>query len=177
MSDPSMLPAIQDLLAQARERSTIEFKSNWDQAEDIGEYISALANAAALDGHERAWMIWGVDDVTRQVKGTTFDPFHQKVKSDKGKGNQSLVMWLQFLTQPRADFQFHELQHPEGRVVLLEIHPARSAPVAFKQVRYIRIDSHKVRLAEHPDKEARLWALLGLKDDWTGELVPGATFD
>lgn len=177
MSDPSMIAALPDLLTQARERSTVEFKSNWDQAEDIGEYISALANAAALEGHERAWMIWGVDDVTRQVKGTTFDPFHQKVKSDKGNGNQSLVMWLQFLTQPRADFQFHELQHPDGRVVVLEIHPARSAPVAFKQVRYIRIDSHKVKLADHPDKEARLWSQLGLKDDWTGEVVPEATWD
>jgi ATP-dependent DNA helicase RecG len=172
-----MIAALQDLLTQARERSTIEFKSNWDQAEDIGEYISALANAAALEGHERAWMIWGVDDVTRQVKGTTFDPFHQKVKSDKGNGNQSLVMWLQFLTQPRADFQFHELQHLDGRVVVLEIHPARSAPVAFKHVRYIRIDSHKVKLSEHPDKEARLWSQLGLKDDWTGEVVPEATWD
>ncbi len=172
-----MLAVLLDLLAQARERSTIEFKSNWDQAEDIGEYISALANVAALEGHERAWMIWGVDDVTRQVNDTTFDPFHQKAKSDKGTGNQSLIMWLQFFTQPRADFQFHELQHPEGRVVLLEIHPARSAPVAFKHVRYIRIDSHKVKLAEHPDKEARLWAQLGLKDDWTGEVVPEATWD
>ncbi len=172
-----MLAALQDLLTQARERSTIEFKSNWDQAENIGEYISALANAAALEGHERAWMIWGVDDVTRQVKGTTFDPFQQKIKSDKGNGNQSLVMWLQFLTQPRADFQFHELQHPDGRVVLLEIHPARSAPVAFKQGRYIRIDSHKVKLADHPDKEARLWEQLGLKDDWTREVVPEATWD
>lgn len=177
MSDPTILPVLHDLLAQERERSTIEFKSNWDQAEDIGEYISALANASALEGHERAWMVWGVDDVARQVKGTTFDPFHQKIKSDKGNGNQSLVMWLQFLTQPRADFQFHELQHPQGRVVLLEIHPARSAPVAFKHVRYIRIDSHKVKLAEHPDKEARLWTQLGLKDDWTGEVVPEATWD
>ena len=177
MSDPSMLTVLQDLLDQPREHSTIEFKSNWDQAEDIGEYISALANAAALEGHKRAWMIWGINDVSRQVKDTTFDPFQQKVKSDKGNGNQSLVMWLQFLTQPRADFQFHELQHPDGRVVLLEIHPARSAPVAFKQVRYIRIDSHKVKLSEHPDKEARLWVQLGLKDDWTGEVVPGATWD
>jgi ATP-dependent DNA helicase RecG len=136
-----------------------------------------LANAAALEGHERAWLIWGVDDATRQVKSTTFDPFSQKVKSDKGSGNQALIMWLQFLTKPRADFHFHEVSHPDGRVVVLEIHPARSAPVAFKNVRYIRIDSHKVKLAEQPEKEARLWARLGLKEDWTGEVVPGATWD
>ena len=176
MSDTAMLVVLQNLLAQSRERATLEFKSNWDHAEVIGEYISALANAAALEGHERAWLIWGVDDTTREVKGTTFDPFSQKVKSDKGSGNQALVMWLQYLTQPRADFHFHELSHPAGRVVLLEIHPARSAPVAFKNVRYIRIDSHKVKLVEQPDKEARLWAQLGLKEDWTGEVVPGATW-
>jgi ATP-dependent DNA helicase RecG len=69
------------------------------------------------------------------------------------------------------------VQHPQGRVVLLEIHPARSAPVSFKHVRYIRIDSHKVKLAEHPDKEARLWSQLGFKDDWTGEVVPEATWE
>ncbi len=172
-----MLVVLQTLLTQPRERTTIEFKSNWDHADDIGEYISALANAAALEGHERAWLIWGVDDATRQVKSTTFDPFSQKVKSDKGSGNQALIMWLQFLTKPRADFHFHEVSHPDGRVVVLEIHPARSAPVAFKNVRYIRIDSHKVKLAEQPEKEARLWARLGLKEDWTGEVVPGATWD
>ena len=177
MSDAAMFAVLQSLLTQSRERATIEFKFNWDRADDIGEYISALANAATLEGHERAWMIWGVDDASREVKSTTFDPFSQKVKSEKGGGNQALIMWLQYLTQPRADFDFHEVSHPNGRVVLLEIHPARSAPVAFKNVRYIRIDSHKVKLAEQPDKEARLWAQLGSKEDWTGEVVPGARWE
>lgn len=176
MSDTAMLAVLQNLLTQPRERATLEFKSNWNHADDIGEYISALANAAALEGHERAWLIWGVDDTTREVKGTTFDPFSQKVKSDKGSGNQALVMWLQHLTQPRADFAFHEVLHPNGRVMMLEIHPARSGPVAFKHVRYIRIDSHKVKLFGHPDKEARLWAQLGLKEDWTGEVLTGAAW-
>ena len=79
------------------------------------------------------------------------------------------------MTQPRADFAFHELTHPQGRVVMLEVHPARSAPVAFQHIRYIRVDSHKLKLAEHPDKEARLWARLGVKEDWSGAVVPGAT--
>lgn len=172
-----MLSVLQRLLDQPREQATVEFKSNWDLADDIGEYISALSNAAALNGHDRAWMVWGVDDATKAIKSTTFDPFTQKVKTDKPSSNQQLIMWLQFMTQPRADFEFHEVTHPDGRVVLLEIHPARSAPVAYKQVRYIRIDSHKVKLSDHSDKEARLWALLGLKDDWTGEVVLGATLD
>jgi ATP-dependent DNA helicase RecG len=166
----ALLDTLHTLLRLPREQGTVEFKSNLDEPADIGRYLSALANTAALDRHDRAWVVWGVDDATRQVQGTRFDPFTRKAQ-----GNQSLVMWLQQMTHPRADFEFHELQHAQGRVVLLEIHPARSAPVAFQQQRWVRVDSHTVKLADHPDKEARLWAQLGQKDDWSGELVPGAT--
>jgi ATP-dependent DNA helicase RecG len=105
-----------------REQGTVEFKSNLAEAEDIGQYISALANTAALHGHERAWLVWGVADGTHVVADTAFDPFKRKV------GNQALIMWLQAMTRPRADFEFHEVAHPEGRVIMLEIHPARSSP-------------------------------------------------
>ena len=139
---------------------------------DIGKYLSALGNAAVLERHDRAWLLWGVDNAIHEVKGTSFDPFQAK-----GEGSQSLVMWLTQKTLPRADFQFHEVQHPQGRVILLEIHPPRSAPLAFAGERYIRIDSHKTRLAHHSDKESRLWALLGQKEDWSGEVVAQASID
>ena len=174
MSPDALLSLLESLLRLPREQATVEFKSNWEAPVDIGQYISALANSAALQRHDRAWMVWGVNDVSLAVTGTTFDPFSQKVKEG---ANQSLIMWLQFMTQPRADFSFHEVQVQQHRVVLLEIYPARSAPIAFQHVRYTRVDSHKVQLAQHPDKEARLWAMLGNKEDWSGALVPDATFD
>lgn len=86
-------------------------------------------------------------------------------------------MWLTQLTSPRPDFQFHEVHHAQGRVVLLEINAPRTAPLAFGGIRYIRIDSHKTKLSEHADKESRLWELLGQKSDWTGEIVPDARLD
>ena len=165
------LDILQKLLCLPREQSTVEFKSNQNEPKDIGQYLSALANVAALDGHDRGWVVWGVEDGTQKVKGTVFDPFTQK------NGNQSLIMWLQQLTSPRADFTFHECQHPDGKVVLLEIHPARGAPVAFEGQRFIRVDSHKVKLSDHQGKEARLWAVLGPKEDWSGVLVDGATLE
>lgn len=170
MSD--LLTTLERLRQLPREQCAVEFKSNLDDPSEIGQYLSALANVAALDGHDRAWLVWGVADGSHDFIGTSFEPFSRKVG-----GNQPLVMWLQQMTQPRADFQFHEVTHPQGRVVMLEIHPARSAPVAFQHVRYIRVDSHKTKLGEHPDKEARLWARLGLKEDWSGVPVPGATLD
>lgn len=170
MTEAEHLSLLDQLRSRPNEAATVEFKSNLSDPKAIGEYISALANAAALADHTRAWLIWGVEDAAHRVTGTTFDPF-----KSKGEGNQALIMWLQQLTRPRADFEFHEVAHPNGRVVMLEIHPARSAPIAFSGKRCIRIDSHKVDLSEHPDKEARLWSALGFKGDWTGEIVADAS--
>lgn len=172
MDQPTLIALVDRLRGLRREQSTIEFKSNWDKPEDVGQYISALANSAALEGHERAWMIWGVDNANHTVKGTTFDPI-----SVNGEGNQPLIMWLIQKITPRPDFEFHKVEHPDGRIVVLEIHAPRTAPLAFSGERYIRIDSHKTRLSQHPDKEFRLWAMLGQKDDWSGEIVANATLE
>ena len=172
MESQSLLELLERLSSRNQEGATVEFKSNLRDPAEIGQYISALANSAALEGTSRAWVVWGVADVTHEVTGTSFDPFAAKVE-----GNQSLVMWLQRMTTPKADFTFHQAQHAVGNVVMLEIHPARTAPIAFQNTRYIRIDSHKTKLGEHSDKEARLWEILGQKSDWSGELVAGASLD
>lgn len=156
MDNQSLLELLERLRNRSQEAATVEFKTNLRDSAEIGQYISALANSAALEGANRAWMIWGVADATHEVIGTSFDPFAAKVD-----GNQSLIMWLQRMTTPKADFTFHQALHSVGSVVLLEIHPARTAPVAFQNIRYIRIDSHKTKLGEHSDKEARLWEVLG----------------
>jgi ATP-dependent DNA helicase RecG len=172
VDQPARIALVDRLRAEPREAATFEFKLNWDRPLDIGQYLSALGNAAVLARRDQAWLVWGVDDKTHEVKGTTFDPF-----SARGEGNQPLVMWLTQKTSPRADFEFHEVQHPGGRVVLMTIQAPRTAPLAFDGVRYIRVDSHKTRLSDHPDKEHRIWSLLGQQSDWTGELVPDATLD
>ena len=172
MNNQTLLDTLNRLLSLPREAATVEFKLNWELPSDIGQYISALGNSAALDGHDRAWMVWGVDDKSHEIKGTQFNPF-----TAKGDGNQPLIMWLTQKISPKPDFQFYELNHPAARIVLLEIHPPRTAPLAIDGTRYIRIDSHKTSLANHPDKEARLWTALGQKEDWSGELVAGATLD
>lgn len=66
------------LLAQASEHEWLEFKHN-DDPHTIGEYVSALANAAALDGEPFAYMVWGIENDTRRVVGTRFKPSAAKV--------------------------------------------------------------------------------------------------
>jgi ATP-dependent DNA helicase RecG len=173
MDQASLIALIDRLRSQPHESAVVEFKLNWDKAEDIGEYLSALANTAVLEQQDRAWLVWGIDDKTHEVRGTTFNPW-----GTKGEGNQPLIMWLTQRTSPPPDFNFHETLHPDGgRVVVLEIRPPRSSPLAFSGERYVRIGSHKTRLSQHPDKESRLWALLDQKDDWSGEVVADASLD
>ena len=47
--------------------------------------------------------------------------------------------------------------------------------MSFHEVEHIRIHSAKVKLAGHPDKEARLWARLQTRGDWSAELVGAVT--
>lgn len=65
-----------ELRALPRETGWLEFKHNNAEPQEIGEYISALANTAALEGKAHAYLLWGVDDATHQAIGTTFDPAH-----------------------------------------------------------------------------------------------------
>ncbi len=53
------------------ETEWVELKENNADPQDVGEYISALANAAALVGKAHGYIIWGVNDDTHEVVGTS----------------------------------------------------------------------------------------------------------
>lgn len=146
-----IISLINELLKQPNETEWLEFKHNNYDNEMIGEYISALSNSAALNGKTNAYMIWGVDDKTHDILGTTFKP------STAIKGNEALENWLLRLLTPKIDFKFYEVEIKENNVVLLEIAPANINPVMFSGVEYIRLSSHKKKLKELPEKERELW--------------------
>jgi ATP-dependent DNA helicase RecG len=170
MESNKLLNILENLLKPSHETATVEFKHNFQDPKTIGAYISALANTALLEGHDRAWMVWGIEDKTHKIVGTTFSP-----KKEKVKGNQSLEMWLTQLVSPRPYFNFYEVNHPDGRVVMLEIFPPRASPLTFDNIRYIRIDSHTTKLSAHADKEARIFEILSRQGDWTEQVVANAT--
>ena len=43
--------------------------------EVLGEYISALSNAAAFHYKPQAYFVWGVNDETHEIVGTTFNQY------------------------------------------------------------------------------------------------------
>lgn len=150
-SNEYIISLIYELLKQPNETEWLEFKHNNYDKEIIGEYISALANSAALHGKITAYIIWGVHDDTHEILGTTFKP------SNTTKGNEALENWLLRLLKPKIDFKFYEVELEEKHLVLLEIAPAVVNPVSFQGVEYIRLNSHKKKLKELPEKERELW--------------------
>lgn len=139
------------------EQPWIEFKHNNSDPQDIGEYISALSNTAALFNQEHAFLIWGIDDHTHDIIGTSFIPQETKV------GNQGLELWISTQLDPQVQFYFHTTEIEGKPLVLLEIARAHSVPVKFKSVDYIRIDSYKKKLKDYPDTERELWAIFSKK--------------
>ena len=171
MSSPES--RLRDLLALPHEVEWVEFKENNSQPVEMGEYISALSNAAALAGKPAGYLVWGVEDGTHQVVGTTFQPRRQK-----GKGNEDLEPWLNRLLAPRIRFEIFEFEVDGKPVVMFEIQPANTEPVAFQGQRYVRIGSHKQPLREYPERERELWRVLSTPpDDWTKQICSGATLD
>ncbi len=66
---------VEELRKLPKETEWLEFKHDNVKLEDIGEYISALANSSALLGKINAYILWGIDDRTHSVIGTNFSPF------------------------------------------------------------------------------------------------------
>lgn len=136
------------------EKEWVEFKENRAEADEIGEYISALSNSARLKGEPYGYMVWGVQDQTHALVGTRFVPGTTK------QGNEELEHWLVRLLSPRLDIRFYSFLSDGKPVVILEIPAALHTPVQFSGTEFIRVGSLKKKLKEFPEKERELWQLL-----------------
>lgn len=148
-----LLSLVNELHALPRETEWVEFKLNDAEPQAIGEYISALANAAALAGKAFAYLAWGVRDEDHAVVGTGFDPRAARV------GNEELESWLLRLLEPKIDFRFFQVTVEGQPVVLLEIARAAGHPVRFQGQEFIRVGSYKKKLKDFPEKERSLWRI------------------
>ena len=144
---------VSELCKLPHETEWLEFKVNKKDPQEIGEYVSALANAAALAGKSAGYLIWGVRDDDHEIVGTNFDPARER------KGNEELESWLLRQLNPRIDFRFHAVTVGDMRVVLLEIDRATGHPVAFSGIEYIRVGTTKHKLRGYPEKERALWRI------------------
>jgi predicted HTH transcriptional regulator len=142
-----------DLCARQDEEEWFEFKENWFEPNQLGEYISAISNVAAVFGKENGYMVWGINDVTHEIVGTNFN-------FNKSINNEPLENYLARLLKPSIAFEFKEVIINGLRVVLLIIPAAKRIPTSFDKERYYRIGSSKVSLENYPEREALVWKVL-----------------
>jgi len=150
-----IISIINELRKLPKETEWVEFKLSDDNPVEIGEYISALSNSAALLGKASAYLVWGIDDSTHEVLGTTFSP------STARKGQEELENWLLRSLEPELHIRFFEVQVDGKQVVLLKIPRAYRHPVAFKKEEFVRVGSYKKKLKDFAEKEKELWRILG----------------
>ena len=153
-TDARLLALIDDLRALPAETAWLEFKENNTDPRVIGRLISAVSNAARLEDRDFGYVVWGVRDAGHAVAGTRFEP-----SSTKHRG-QPLEFRLSQMLRPDVAFSFRPVRHPDGRLVLLEVPAATTAPVEFDRTAYIRIGSATPRLADHPERQRALWGKL-----------------
>lgn len=140
---------VERILMSETESEWVEFKVNNSDPNQIGRYISGVANSVCLVRREQGYVIWGIAD-DRTLVGTEFKP------TSKHK-DQPLVFWLTQKLSPKVGFKFHEVEIDGCRVVVLDIPSASQSPVAFDGVRWIRYGSSLVQLNQYPQLESELW--------------------
>ena len=141
---------VDELLSNNSEKDCVEFKHNNENPDIIGKLCSALSNAAKIEDKDFAYIIWGIDDKSKKIHGTTFNPHN------KTKGNQVFLMWLSQKLSPRVTFSFRKVAHPKGNLILLEIPATHTTPVEFDRTAYIRIGSATPRLSDYPEHFQKL---------------------
>ena len=144
---------VRGLCAKHDEQEWFEFKENWYEPVQLGEYVSALSNAAAYHQEENAYFVWGVDDKTHKIVGTNFNQY-------KDYNREPYQNYLARNLSPSIGFEFDDLVIDGKRVVVLTIPAAKNIPTSFNESRYVRIGSSKANLKDYPEREKKLFRLL-----------------
>lgn len=144
---------VPELCAYNDEQEWFEFKVNWFEPVALGEYISALSNAAAYHHRKYAFFVWGVNNDTHKIEGTDFNQYCEYKK-------EPYQNYLARNLSPSINFSFDEDEIGGKRVVLLTIPAATELPTAFNDSRYIRIGSSKCNLKDYPKREVELFKIL-----------------
>jgi len=151
MDKDTLKKIIDDLRRLPNETEWVEFKVNNYAPQEIGENISALSNSACLHNKVKAYIVFGIDDKSHNVIGTSFKPKNTK------RGNEEIENWIATHLRPRIDFIIHEYNYDGKDVVIFEIDATTNTPVEFNGMAYIRVGTYTKKLADFSEKARKIW--------------------
>lgn len=172
MTESELVTLIDKLCSYSSEQEWFEFKENRYSTEELGQYISALANSACINDKTHGYLVFGIHDKTHAIVGTSFDPY-----IEKGKGEQPLQLWLTMLLEPNLGFSIYPFDYSGKRLVVFEVNAATDRPVSFHEKEWVRIGECKTELRNHPEKSREIWNRKYRLNDWSAQFCKGATLE
>ena len=170
MNTEELIALVDELRTLSKENEWVEFKSgNATTNDKIGQYISAISNAACLNNQAFGYFVFGIDDAAHAVVGTNF-----KLKNKK-EGNQELELYLRQYLHPSIRFNHFVCQYDAKHYLeIFRIPCAKGEPTHFKKIPYIRFDSSLTDLRNYPE---HVKAIYNSEDDWSAKCIDHATIE
>ena len=169
MTNQDLITLIDELRALPKENEWVEFKSGSATTNDkIGNYISAISNAACINNQSFGYLVFGIKDDTHEVVGTNF-----KLKNKK-EGNQELELYLRQYLHPSVKFTPFVCNYEDFYLEIFSIPAAKGEPTHFKKIPYIRFDSSLTDLRNFPEYVKSIY---NSEEDWSAKTIVKATID
>lgn len=169
MNNIELMQLVDELRALPKENEWVEFKTGTATTnEKLGQYISAISNAACIANQSYGYLIFGIVNETHQVVGTAY-----RFKNAK-EGNEELELWIRRMLLPSIRFQHFTCQYNNFYLEVFKIPAAKAEPTHFKKIPYIRFDSSMTDLRNFPDY---IKAIYNSDEDWSAQIVERATIN
>ena len=169
MTNDELVALVDELCALSKETECVEFKMGKAVTNQrLGQYISGISNAACIAHQSFGYLVFGIEDATHKIVGTTF-----KFKNKK-EGNEDLELWIRRNLNPSIKFQHLTCKHNDLDIEIFKIPAAVAEPTYFQSGVHIRIGANLTDLRNYPDY---IRAIYNSQEDWSARIVEKATID
>ena len=169
MTNDELITLVGELCTLSQETECVEFKTGKAITNQrLGQYISGISNAACIAYQSFGYLVFGVEDITHKVVGTSF-----KFKNAK-EGNEDLELWIRRYLNPSIKFQHFTCKYNHLDIEIFKIPAAVSGPAYFQSNAFIRIGSNLTDLRKYPDY---IRAIYNSQKDWSAKIIEKASIE
>ncbi len=169
MDNQELIDLINEIRVLPKENEWVEFKTGTATTnEKLGQYISAISNAACISNQAFGYLIFGINDEAHQVVGTSY-----KFKNAK-EGNEELELWVRRFLHPSIRFQHFICRYDRFYLEIFKIPAAKGEPTHFKKIPYIRFDSSLTDLRNYPEYTKSIY---NSEEDWSAKTIDKASLN
>ena len=144
MTESELIQAIDRMRSCPEEGQWFEFKTKRFDHAELGEALSGVYNGALIEDEPFAYVVYGIEDKTHDVKGTNLHSDQLAV------GNEPVVFWLsKALDYPALEMKPIRYQEKHLVVFYVRINPA--TPLIFQNQHYYRVGGAIINISRRQE--------------------------